>query len=263
MFQASAYVTVEAPLTEVQLFVNDKESDIILQKNKLAYLKAAISPPEAKNTSRFFWYLNHESQRWKNPEMHYKFSTPGEVSLQVVVENQLSHVISPEVRLLVVEKLGDVRGVADYDSVLVRQERNYTVLVGRGSDITYTWDFGDHHTATTNVPTTTHTYWMAGTHTLTVHLTTPLGDLHVVTSKVFVLKSGKCDTPKVLAFYPRDASTEREVSPIAPVWQCSLSCQSWEGSGNMVDLAEARNDSRKRPIKWIFVAQNDFPQKAF
>lgn len=214
-------MTVEAPLNGVQLLVDDKDTDIILPKNRIVYLKAVISPPEALDTSRFYWYRNHALQRWTHQGMHYQFSTPGEVSLQVVVENQNSHVESTEVRVLVVERIGDVRGLADHDSVLVRQARNYTVLVGHGSNITYTWHFGDFlDTVNTTVPTKAHTYWIAGTYTLTVRLTTPLGDLHVVTSKVFVLNSGKCDTPKVLGFYPKDASTEREVSFSAPVLHC-------------------------------------------
>ena len=245
---------MEVPLTGVQIFVNDKDSDIILPKNRLSFIKAVVSPPEALHTSHFYWYRNHEPQSWVNHELHYQFSTAGEVSFQVVVENQISHVVSPEVRVLVVKKLGDVKGFAPHNSVLVREARNYTVLVGQGTNITYTWDFGNFldPVTTTTVPTKTHTYWMAGTYTLTVRLTTPLGDLHVVTSKVFVLNSGKCNTPDVLNFYPRDTPTKREVSPIASIKSCFHSFQPWERPVRMVNVEDAHNDSRKRYIKWIF-----------
>ncbi|XP_045139440.1 uncharacterized protein LOC123520860 isoform X2 [Portunus trituberculatus] len=208
--QASTQVTVEAPLTAVQLLVDGKDTNIILPKNKNASLKAVVSPLGAQRTTEFFFSVY---EYWiSTDEIYLLFPTPGEVTLQVWVKNKISRVESQEVRVLVVEEIGNVRGLADHDSVLVYEARNYTVLVGRGTNITYTWDFGGSflQPVNTTVPTKTHTYLLPGTYTLTVSLTTPLGDLHVLTSKVFVLKSGKCDTPKVLQFYPRDTSAKRE-----------------------------------------------------
>lgn len=266
-FQATAPVTIEALLTGVQLLVDGKDSDVIVAKNKRTLLEAVVSPPGAANTSHFFWYLNEKLQRnWLTPQLHIDFTKTGEVRLQVLVENHLlSRVVSPEVRVLVVERLGDVRGLADHHSVHVRQARNYTVLVDHGSNITYEWVFGDFQDpVTTDVPTATHTYWLGGTYTLTVTLTTPLGDFRVTSSEVFVLHSGTCDTPKVLGFYPKDTASKREVSPAAPRHTQPVS-RVWapcEGGKN-VGPFRLRHDSRKRSIKWIFVAQNDIPQSPF
>lgn len=229
-------MTVEAPLTGVQLLVDGKDTNIILSKNKNVSLKAVVSPPEAQYTAHFFFTVY--VYWFTTDEMYFQFPTAGEVTVQVFVKNRISLVESEEVRVLVVEEIGNVRGLADHDSVLVYEARNYTVLVGRGTNITYTWNFGNFlDPVNTTVPTKTHTYLWPGTFTLTVSLTTPLGDLHVLTSKVFVLKSGKCDTPKVLHFYPRDTSAKREVSPSAcvrphflcpetPVWG-----EAWQNDG--------------------------------
>lgn len=249
----------------VQLLVDGKQTDVIVPKNRRALLEAIVSPPEAQQTAIFFWYINGNlQQHLVNQQFHLEFSKTGEVKLEVAAQNDVSYaVMSPEVRVLVVERLGDVRGLADHHSVLVRNARIYTVLVGRGSNITYTWDFGDHQSPfNTTVPTTKHTYLTAGTYTLTVTLTTPLGDLHVTTSKVFVLRSGECDTPKVLGLYPKKIYNRREVSsllPLQPVFNVSAPR---EGSKN-VGPFRLRHDSRKLSIKWIFVAQNDIPQSPF
>lgn len=227
LFQASASLIVEPLLTDVQVLVDGKDTDAIVAKNKRTSLEAIVSPPEAQDTVSYFWYLNRELQmNWKAQQFDYDFPKTGEVKVQLVVQNSLlQRVQSPEVRVLVVERLGNVRGLADHHSVQVLQARNYTVLVGRGSNITYTWDFGDlHNPITTAVPTVNHIYWVVGTYTITVTLTTPLGDHQVITSKVFVLRSGKCDTPMVLGFYPQEIFNKREVSPATPP---TNSVQSW------------------------------------
>lgn len=265
MFQAAAPLVAEPVLTAVQLLVDGKASDVIVAKNERTLLEAVVSPPEAQNSAVFYWYINNILQRHLvTQQVHFEFSKTGETNIQVVVENHVSRgVMSPKVRVFVVERLGDVRGLADHHSVHVRQSRNYTVLVGRGSNITYKWDFGDFQSSvTTSVPTASHTYWVDGTYIITVTLTTPLEDLQVITSKVFVLRSGKCDTPEVLGFYPKDTPNKREVSPGAPLQLVSTVSAPPKGGKNVWPL-RLRHDSRKRSIKWIFVAQNDIPQSPF
>lgn len=265
MFQATAPLVVEAVLAGVQLLVDGKDSDVIVEKNKRALLEAVVSPPEAQNTSNFYWYINMVPQ-WHlvSQQVRLEFSKTGEMKIQVVVENRVSRpLVSPKVRVFVVERLGDVRGLADHHSVHVRQARNYTALVGHGSNITYTWDFGDFQSpVTTSVPTVSHTYWVDGTYTITVTLTTPLEDLQVITSKVFVLRSGKCDTPEVIGFYPKETPNKREVSPGAPLQPVSRVSAPRKGGKNVGPL-RLRHDSQKCSIKWIFVAQNDIPQSPF
>lgn len=212
VLQATAGLMVVERLESVVLLVENRTSDVFIQKNKPTRLEALVTPRGAVHNARFLWFIGSSKPRIRYSNVYiHRWSR--NVVLSVRVENGVSNVSSAKVKATVVERIEGVRGVADHDSVLAGHPRDYTVLVNRGSHISYTWDFGDGtHPVTTTRATQEHTYDTPGTYNLFVNLTTPLGDAVVVSSTVFVLASGVCDTPEVLQFFPRDIATDGKVS---------------------------------------------------
>ncbi|XP_069955109.1 polycystin-1-like protein 1 [Cherax quadricarinatus] len=215
-YKAVGLVRIEEKLESAILLVDNKSTDVVIQKDKRTPLEVVVTPPGALSNAEFFWY----GEGGGSPvESHYHtrhkyFESTGEWVLYVEVINSISQVRSNNVSVLVVERISGVRGLADHDSVIKGKPRNYTVLVDKGSHITYTWDFeaGWLRKVNTTKPTKEHTFHNSGTYTITITLTSPLREAFVVTSKVFVLDSGICDTPKVLQFWPKDIAAPRQVS---------------------------------------------------
>ncbi|KAG7159744.1 Polycystin-1-like 2 [Homarus americanus] len=214
----TSVVVVEVRLESVLLLVNNKTDNVVVQSRRRTLLEALVTPSEALDDAQFFWFIGtHTPDPHHIHSFSYYFSRSGELTVSVLVKNRVSSVRSSEVKVLVVERIEGVRGLANHDSVHSGEHRNYTVLVDHGSHINYTWTFGDISLpVVTHKSTVSHRYRFSGVHTITVRLTSPLGQHIVVRSRVFVLQdSVDCDTPKVLRFYPLDIAVQREVGECA------------------------------------------------
>lgn len=68
------------------------------------------------------------------------------------------------------------------------QSITYNASATTGTGLSYDWDFGDQTTATTNVPTTTHSYANNGTYTVTLNVTDINGCDSTITRTIIVEK---------------------------------------------------------------------------
>ncbi|XP_064080787.1 uncharacterized protein LOC135197694 [Macrobrachium nipponense] len=212
--KASALLTVERRLESTWIETGLEGDPLIIEKGVKSLLTAFVSPPAAEGEHRrYYWYFEGGySNLTITPNIHYIYKDVGPRDIHLRAENQVSSVSSPVLRILVVEKLGSAR-IAPHDDVHRGEYYTFRIILDRGSNVTYMWDFGDGtKTRFSMKPHTIHRYKDAGVHLLKVTLTTPLNDSVVATSEVFVLEEdGFCKTPAVLKFHP-DLAVRREVS---------------------------------------------------
>ncbi|KAK8729699.1 hypothetical protein OTU49_008275, partial [Cherax quadricarinatus] len=102
--QAVGLVRIEEKLESAILLVDNKSTDVVIQKDKRTPLEVVVTPPGALSNAEFFWY----GEGGGSPvESHYHtrhkyFESTGEWVLYVEVINSISQVRSNNVSVLVV-----------------------------------------------------------------------------------------------------------------------------------------------------------------
>ncbi|CAL4125550.1 unnamed protein product, partial [Meganyctiphanes norvegica] len=210
---AQAVVSVVVGVKNISLELMGSPGPHLIEVNGMVHLRGHVHPHEAvQNGAKYVWDLGIEQVSSFSSNFVYHFPVTGTHIIKVTILTEVSMMTSAPLLVNVVERLS-ARGIADHDSVMVHKERDFTVLVDHGSDIVYTWDFGDNSTkAITLRKTVSHTYEQTGVFNLTVHLQNPLGAL-LLDDKVFVLTPclsppcltfSHCHTPKVPRIFPTD-----------------------------------------------------------
>ncbi|KAL3831269.1 hypothetical protein ACJMK2_023042, partial [Sinanodonta woodiana] len=195
-------------------------ADITVEKVVLAtgegtVFRATTFPNYTGNVKWFSWDFGMSPREvlTKSTDVLYKtFQRNGRFIATVTAHNDISNATSPPVEIHVIALVRKLK-IQVAKNLLVNQPIQFTEYTFQGSDLNFTWNFGDGSpNITVTNKTVQHVYKSQGEYLVTLLAQNPISS-EVTTETLFVLTELYCQRPnvKILGQYNRQVYRSREL----------------------------------------------------
>ncbi|XP_067138613.1 polycystin-1-like protein 1 [Centruroides vittatus] len=172
---ASTNVYVQEPLQGVEICIMIKE-EIICEGNNVSLpsdeevTMVAHVLPSDETALKFLWDLGlGELRKTNSPSLRYNYREPGIYVANITALNHVSMVLSGQIVIHVVQKVGNLTSIRHSGSILVNRTTVFHAQYWFGTNLTFEWDFGDGTIKLiTSSDKVQHTYTSVGEYWMTV-----------------------------------------------------------------------------------------------
>ncbi|XP_023220362.1 uncharacterized protein LOC111622242 [Centruroides sculpturatus] len=172
---ASTNVYVQEPLQGVEICIMIKE-EIICEGNNVSLpsdeevTMVAHVLPSDETALKFLWDLGlGELRKTNSPSLRYNYREPGIYVANITALNHVSMVLSGQIVIHVVQKVGNLTSIRHSGSILVNRTTIFHAQYWFGTNLTFEWDFGDGtKKLITSSDKVQHTYTSVGEYWMTV-----------------------------------------------------------------------------------------------